>query len=113
MDVTEYNYDELIEAVSSSANYDTVFALVEWFERYGRMFWSGEFYNVPELNTELKPIYSEQLNENDGYDIIGWKFDFNEYYYEDMAAMREATERRYAEEQAYDKRFDEPDFCNE
>lgn len=111
--LSPYDFNELVEAVKSSPDYNSVFALANWYEQYGNQCWNGEYYDVPELNTKLMPIYSHQPNENKGYDIVGWGFDNQEYYYEDMAAMREATERRYAEEQAYDKRFDEPDICDE
>ena len=37
--------------------------------------WNGENYTVQEngMEVEYRPIYVDKLNENDGYDIVGFE----------------------------------------
>ena len=67
-----YNdYNELLEAVKNNRSEENIKALAEWFERYGRDFWNGEYYDVSEIGDRLYPIY-EEIGEDD-YEIVGWE----------------------------------------
>ena len=73
-----YNFIELEKAaLENRFNAEAVSALAEWYERYGSEFWNGEAYfgNFNGQEYRLKPIYAEEPNEDDGFDIIKWELD--------------------------------------
>ena len=57
-------------ALSPAATQEDIDRLGEWFERFGEMYWTGEFYRVDNTHN-LRPV----LEEVEGGDFcrIGWE----------------------------------------
>ena len=73
--MNRYDYKELRErAVNGGA--DDVNALGEWFEKYGEMYWNGEYYDADD-GYRLFPIFETHFDEDGDLDFVetvGYEF---------------------------------------
>ena len=76
MDLLYYSYEDLVKAYDENHSKENLDALVEWFERYGSEYWSGEYYEI-DSSRRLYPIYNwdEHTQEeiDDGLAPDGWE----------------------------------------
>lgn len=69
--ITHYDYEELAaKAISATATKEDIENLAEWFERFGDMFWNGEYYEIDKHNS-LYPVYEEVAE--DEWEQTGWE----------------------------------------
>lgn len=63
-----YSYKELRDkALAHTATKEDLLNLVEWFDRFGTMYWNGECYDMDD-GSYLYPIYEE--NEDGNFDLV-------------------------------------------
>lgn len=70
--VNRYNFEALREKALRTGSREDIEALGEWLLKYDSAAWNGEFWDIGDGH-ELRPVYSQEPNENDGYDIIGYE----------------------------------------
>ena len=71
MKIHYYSYDELLgKALSTNATAEDLNNLGEWFNRYGRMYWNGECYEIDSTHN-LYPIW--HYVGDDDIEIIGYE----------------------------------------
>lgn len=70
--MSRYDYAELREAaIKFNATTEEVNALGEWFERYGRDSWNGEYFDADD-GYRLFPVYKEV--DEDEFELVGYEF---------------------------------------
>lgn len=73
MAIGYYDYKALKEkALAFDATQEDMANLAEWFERFGRTYWNGEYYDVGD-GFRLFPIFGEETDNGD-FPVIGWEF---------------------------------------
>ena len=74
--MTRYDYDDLIKAYDADSSEDNLMALVEWFARYGRDYWNGEYYEI-DSSRSLHPVYNWAAHTQEeidaGIEPDGWE----------------------------------------
>lgn len=68
----EYQYEALYQAAIKNPTQENLTELAEWFERYDMRDWNGEGW-VMDKTRLLKPIWSEDLDEYDNYQLLGYE----------------------------------------
>lgn len=71
------NYQELRQAAESGKRED-INALGRWFEREGREYWNGEYYDADGM--EIYPVYKLVDAETEDYEIVGYTTDKGEMF---------------------------------
>ena len=65
MNINRYSYKELLTAVDKNPSKENINNLVEWFNRYGNDYWTGECWKI-DKNRALYPVYDwENFDENE------------------------------------------------
>ena len=71
MIIGRYDYEELAEkATRYNATKEDIENLAEWFERFGDIYWNGEYYEIDKYNS-LYPVYEEVAE--DEWERTGWE----------------------------------------
>lgn len=55
-----YKYNELRKAAIENPTLENMDALGEWFEKYGQMYWNGEYYDAD--GYKIYPDYFVDVN---------------------------------------------------
>lgn len=69
--MTRYDFEELRQKALDTESREDLEALADWLRTYDPQAWNGEVWDLGHGH-ELRPIYSQGPNENDGYDVIGY-----------------------------------------
>lgn len=70
--MTKYDFKKLQQEALDTESREDLEALADWLRTYAPRAWNGEFWDLG-YGHELRPIYSQEPNENDGYDVIGYE----------------------------------------
>ena len=68
--MTDY---QILRQAAESGKRDDIDALGRWFEREGREFWNGEYYDADGM--EIYPLYKLVDAEAGDYEIVGYTTD--------------------------------------
>ena len=78
--MTDY---QILRQAAESGNREDINALGRWFEREGREFWNGEYYDADGM--EIYPVYKLVDAETEDYEIVGYTTDKGEMFVKDGA----------------------------
>ena len=74
MYIGRYSYNDLLaKATSENATQEDINNLGNWFERYGREDWNGEYYDAD--GKRLFPVFAPDPEESEAYIFTG-NYDF-------------------------------------
>ena len=66
----EYDYNDLVNALSENECENTLNALGAWFTMFGEKYWNGETYDI-DAGRALAPVYQP---DGDDFEIVGFEF---------------------------------------
>ena len=71
MPIGKYDYEDLVsKALSAKATQKDINNLGKWFDRYGSMYWNGEYYEI-DSNHNLFPVI--EVDEDGECKTVGWE----------------------------------------